>query len=268
MAGGPSAEEEPMPVTASDIAAGLRALGLPAGATVLVHSSLRSFGQVEGGADAVIDGILQALGPTGTAAFPTFSGSSKLGPEHPPHFDVRQTPCWTGRIPETARDRAEARRSLHPTHSVAAMGPGTADLLHDHELSPTPCGPETPFGRLARCERGYVLFLGADLSSNTMFHHVEEAAKVDYHMQEVPVAATVVDYEGETRTVRLWLHRYGPARDYPKAEPYLRERGILTSGRIGESTVRLVRSRPMVEYVLARVSEDPDYLLATRKTPA
>lgn len=257
-----------MSVTTSDIAAGLSALGLPAGATVLVHSSLRSFGRVEGGADAVIDGVLHALGPQGTAAFPTFTGSSKLGPEHSPHFDVRHTPGWTGRIPETARSRADARRSLHPTHSVAAIGPGTTELLRDHELSPTPCGSGTPFGRLARHDRGYVLFLGTDLRCNTMFHHVEEVAEVEYHMQKAPVSATVVDCEGGTRTVRLWLHRYGPARDYPKAEPYLQERGILKIGHIGDSTVRLVRAHPMVEYALARVSEDPDYLLATSSRSA
>lgn len=257
-----------MSVTASDITAGLRSIGLPAGALALVHSSLKSFGHVEGGAEAVIDGVLQALGPEGTAAFPTFTGSSKLGPEHPPHFDVRHTPCWTGRIPETARVRPDALRSLHPTHSVAAIGPGAADLVRDHELSPTPCGVDTPFGRLAGSDQGYVLFLGADLRSNTMFHHAEEDARVDYHMQKEPVTATVVDCDGATRTVRLWLHRYGPERDYPRAEPYLRDSGILTFGRIGDCTVRLVRARPMVEYALARVAEDPTYLLATPETPA
>ncbi len=251
-----------MPVTSSDIAAGLRSLGLLAGASVLVHSSLKSFGHVEGGADAVIDGVLQALGPEGAAAFPTFTGSSKLGPEHPPHFDVRNAPCWTGRIPETARLRPDAIRSLHPTHSVAVIGRGAADLVRDHELSPTPCGADTPFGRLARSDQGYVLFLGVSLRSNTMFHHVEEIAGVDYHMQNEPVTATVVDYNGAERTVRLRLHRYGPERDYPKTEPYLRDRGIFRLGRIGECTVRLVRARPMVEYALARVAEDPAYLLA------
>lgn len=251
-----------MEVTRSQIAAGLRSIGLPPGAHALVHSSLKSFGHVDGGANAVIDGVLEALGPSGTALFPTFTGSSKLGPDHPPHFDVRHSPCWTGRIPEVARARPDARRSLHPTHSVVAIGPDTAELLQDHELSPTPCGPDTPFGRLARSDQGYVVFLGVDLSCNTMFHHVEEVAKVDYHMQLQPVAATVVDYEGVTRTVRLWLHRYGPKRDYPRSEPYLREQGILRLGRIGECTVRVVHARPMVEYVLGRVAQDPTYLLA------
>ena len=55
------------------IAAGLRELGLGEGDCVGVHSSLRSFGHVEGGADAVIDALLEVVGPTGTVVMPAYS---------------------------------------------------------------------------------------------------------------------------------------------------------------------------------------------------
>jgi aminoglycoside 3-N-acetyltransferase len=41
-----------------DITSGLRKLGLTAGDKVLLHSSLSSLGEVEGGPDAVIDAFL------------------------------------------------------------------------------------------------------------------------------------------------------------------------------------------------------------------
>jgi len=53
-------------VTRADILAGLQSLGLPPGAKVLVHSSLRSRGHIEGGADAVIDALLDSVGTPGT----------------------------------------------------------------------------------------------------------------------------------------------------------------------------------------------------------
>ncbi len=251
-----------MDVIREDIVAGLRAIGLPVGAVALVHSSLSSFGRVADGADTVVEALVQAVGPEGTVLVPTFTGSSALGPENPPHFDVRLTPAWTGTIPETFRQRHDARRSLHPTHSVAAIGPETADLLRDHQLSPTPCGMETPFGRLAGREDGYVVFLGVGLQCNTTFHHVEEVTGVAYHMQEAPVEATIVDYDGQTRLARLRLHRYGPRRNFGRPEPYFLAKGIEQLGRIGNCTVRILRVKPMVEYTVARVRQDPEYLLA------
>jgi len=256
-----------MEVIRGDIVAGLRAIGLPDGATVLVHSSLSSFGRVQGAnataaANTVIEALLEAVGPAGTVMVPTLTGSEELGPANPPFFDVRHTPCWTGRIPETFRQRPDARRSLHPTHSVAAIGPRTHELIHGHELSPTPCGVESPYGRLATSDDGYVLFLGVGLECNTTFHYAEEVAGVSYHMQEEPVLATIVDYDGNQHQVQLWLHRYGAERNFLRPEPYFMAKKIERVGRIGNCTVRLLQARPMAEYTLQRLKDDPGYLLA------
>jgi aminoglycoside 3-N-acetyltransferase len=115
---------------------------------------------------------------------------------------------------------------------------------------------------LARSDDGYVVFMGVGLQCNTTFHHVEEVAALAYHMQPDPVLATVVDYEGQERTVRVWLHRYGPKRNFPRPEPYFLAKGIEKMGRIGNCVVRVLRARPMVEYTLERVRQDPEYLLA------
>jgi len=251
-----------METLCEDIVAGLRAIGLPTGATVLTHSSLSSFGHVKGGADTVIEALLQTVGPEGTVMMPTLTGSEALGPSNPPVFDVRHTPCWTGRIPETFRQRPDSQRSLHPTHSVAAIGPRTEQLLRGHELSPTPCGAESPYGRLVTYDDGYILFLGVGLSCNTTFHHAEEVTGVPYHMQPDPVLATVIDYEGESRQVRLWLHRYGTRRNFDRPEAHFLAKGIQRMGRIGHSTVRLIQARPMADYVIGRLEADPSYLIA------
>jgi aminoglycoside 3-N-acetyltransferase len=252
-----------MEVIREDIVAGLRAIGLPVGAVALVHSSLSSFGHVAGGASTVIQALIEAVGAEGTVMVPTLTGSEELGPANPPVFDVRTTPCWTGRIPETFRQHPDARRSLHPTHSVAAIGASCADLLRGHELSPTPCGSDTPYGKLASLENGYVVFLGAGLHSNTMMHHAEEVAAVPYQMQPEPVLATITDYDGCSRQVRLWLHSYqGGERNFPRPEPYFLAKHIERIGRIGNCTVKILRAQPMVQYVLARLKDDPTYLLA------
>jgi hypothetical protein len=49
-------------VTKEEIKRGLEKLGLKTGSIVMVHSSLSSFGYVEGGADAVIDALFEVVG--------------------------------------------------------------------------------------------------------------------------------------------------------------------------------------------------------------
>src|SRR5690606_2437493 len=61
--------------------------GIAAGDAVIVHSSMRSLGPVEGGADAVIDALLAAVGARGTVLMPVFSNPSPSG-----EFVVAETP--------------------------------------------------------------------------------------------------------------------------------------------------------------------------------
>jgi aminoglycoside 3-N-acetyltransferase len=235
-------------------------LGIHSPDVILVHGSLSSFGHFEGGAEGLIDGLLAAVAPEGTVMVPTLTGSRDLGPDVPPYFDVRASACWTGLIPETFRRRPEARRSLHPTHSVAAIGPRAEEMLTGHELSPTPCGPETPYGRLVEAD-GWVVLLGVGLECVTLFHHVEEVAAVPYHMQPALVRATVVDYDASSRTLWLGIHLYGPVRDFLRLEPELCRRGILLSTSVGPSQVRAIRAQPMVAYTLDVLARNPRALL-------
>jgi aminoglycoside 3-N-acetyltransferase len=247
-------------VSGKAIVNGLYELGLAQGAIVLVHSSLSSFGHVEGGADTVVAALLDTVGDAGTVLVPTLTGSELLNADNPPVFDPEVTPGWTGCIPETFRQHPRARRSLHPTHSAAAIGLRAEELLDGHEYSMTPCGPDSPYGRLA-AGGGYVLLLGVSHSANTTLHHVEELVGVSYHMQPGLVAARVMA-DGRPRTVHVMLHRYGPARNFGRMEPVYRERGIQRDGRIGRAHVRLLDARRMVEVTRQALVQDPAILLA------
>jgi aminoglycoside 3-N-acetyltransferase len=251
-------------VTRQDIVHGLRQLGIEAGMDILAHSSLSSFGYVQGGADAVIDALIEAVGPQGTVLVPTLTGSEALSADNPPLFDRDTTPCWTGRIPQAFLQRCGAIRSQHPTHSVAAIGARAQALTKEHEFSITPCGPDSPYGRLAQTG-GHILLLGVTHSVNTTFHHVEEIVGVPYHMQPGWVAAQVRTSD-QVRTIHLMLHRYGPHRCFERMEPVFRERGIQRDGQIGQATVRLIDAHRMVEITRRALLQDPTILLAQPTT--
>jgi len=239
---------------------GLGMLGLKEGDIVLVHSSLSSFGYVEGGVDTVIDALLEAAGKEGTIMVPTLTGSPELSCENPPVFDVRNSPCWTGKIPETFRKRQEAIRSLHPTHSVAAIGAKAEFLTQGHEKCISPCGQGSPYHKLAQ-SKGYILLLGTTLHSCTIFHTAEELAEVDYVLQDGWVLAKVIDKNSNEMRVRIKIHRYGNERDFARMEPILLKEEVMKTENIGKSTVHLLKADRLLQITLRQLKNNSGFLL-------
>lgn len=73
-------------VLKADIAASLRELGLEPGDVVIVHCSLGSFGFVCGGAQTVIEALLERVGAEGTVMMPAQSWKN-LDPESGVHWE-------------------------------------------------------------------------------------------------------------------------------------------------------------------------------------
>lgn len=241
----------------------LRALGLRSGDVVLVHSSLSGLGWVEGGADAVIDALVETVSPAGTVLFPTLTGKPDDGPQRPPVIDLAATPCWTGTIPETARQRPDAIRSIHPTHSVSAIGARASLYTTGHERSRTPCDAHSPYVRLME-EGGKILLLGGVThESNTTLHALEEMANVPYHLQEEETDGIVILPDGERVVVRNRLHLWQWDRQFENVRSLLERAMASVTGPVGQSTSTLVSATGLRDVILPLLIEDPFYLLSS-----
>lgn len=243
----------------SDIERGLRELGLVSGDTVLVHSSLRSFGWVEDGAETVVQALLDVIGPRGCVVVPTLTlGAS----ESPVHFDVRESPSGSGRITETFRKRPDAWRSHHPTASAAAIGWG-AEQLTRHHLD-TPCSLLSPYGQVYMRD-GYSLFLGAPWSSNTMFHLAEELAMPNYLRFAEFRDATVVDEDRAIHKAsfrRYNCYQTGVRRNLQAMGPVFEAAGVVRHATIGQSDCRLIRAKDNIEMSVRHIKEHPEQIWA------
>ena len=82
---------------AREIVQDLYSLGISEGTNLIVHNSLSSLGNVEGGAHVVIDALLEAIGGNGTLVMPTFTFPPA------PIFDSKTTRSTMGLITETFR---------------------------------------------------------------------------------------------------------------------------------------------------------------------
>ncbi|MFG2607997.1 aminoglycoside N(3)-acetyltransferase [Streptomyces sp. NPDC048514] len=175
-------------VTRDAVAAQLRMLGVESGETLLAHSSLSSLGWVNGGAVAVVQGILDALGPRGTLVVPTQTGDQSDpavwgNPPVPeewweriratmPPYDPLITPTrGVGVVPETLRTWPGALRSAHPQTSFAAVGPQAREITEGHAPD-CRLGERSPLARLEKLG-ARVLLLGAGYDACTGFHLAE-----------------------------------------------------------------------------------------------
>ena len=239
------------------IARELLAAGLRPGGTVLVHSSLSSMGWVQGGPRAVVDGLLDALGPNGTLLMPALSYRTCNATR--PVFDVRHTPTNVGRIPEWFRTRPGTQRSVCPTHSVCGVGRDAAPLLGEHQLDDTPCGPHSPFRRL-RDRAGQILFLGCGLKPNTSMHAIEEVAGAPYLLRE-PVTYRAILADASECTLTCHAHDFaGWTQRYDRLGPLLGPGGLRV-GRVLEATVHVVECEAMWEQALAALRRDPHFFV-------
>jgi aminoglycoside 3-N-acetyltransferase len=246
------------------LAAGFRAAGIVVGDVLMVHSSLSSFGRVVGGADAVIDALLKVVGPEGLVSVPTHTWGTVNARQ--PVFHEALSHSIVGHITNVFRKRPRALRSLHPTHSVAAIGRRAGEFIRGHEKDLTPCSRRSPYGKLVSWG-GKVVFLGVDLSVCTLVHGFEEWARVPWLF--APGKELLYTVRRDGRVIRVPSRRHAEGehlhRDYPSLEPMLREKGALTSVKVGPATVRVLDARVAERFMVPLLRRRPDRVLARRR---
>jgi aminoglycoside 3-N-acetyltransferase len=242
------------PVTRRDIKRGLRALGLRAGDLVGVHSSLSSFGHVEGGADAVIDALRETVGKRGSVVMPTYSTNREraaLTPEDQAlgitsksrilPYDPKTTACWTGKIPDTFRRRPGALRGEHPTHSLAAIGPQASRLAQG-------------WSALLELD-GYILLLGVTLECCSALHLAEERVTLpDLIARRMRLPAHL----REQYPPGQWMIGFGPYPDFVLMEGPCQQRRIMKLATIGAALARLVRLGALIDLYAECLREYPE----------
>lgn len=248
-------------VTYRDFVAAFRDLGLGRGNRVLAHASLSAFGEVVGGAEAVVGAMVSTFDAVMMPAFT--SGTMVVPPVGPDdnaldyERDRTQEPVaefWhpnleadrdIGAVAEALRLHPEASRSSHPLLSFA--GVGAQEELELQSLE----DPLAPIGALADKD-GDVLLLGVDQRVNVAVHYAEQKA-------------------GRRQFVRWSLTPEGVLEcpNIPGCSDGFhtltkRLTGVRRRTDLGHGTIEAVPLRDLIHIVTGWIREEPRALLCDR----
>jgi aminoglycoside 3-N-acetyltransferase len=246
-------------VTRADVGEGIRELGL-SGRPVCLHASLRSFGRVEGGADAVVDAFLDE---ECTLLVPAFTWGSLVAP--PGHMRSRrngvdyETPQPSpgaglvyrpdtldveprmGAIAAAVVRRPGRARGLSQLCSFAAVGPGADSLV----------GPQRPLDvypplRLLAARGGVVLLAGVGLTSMTLIHAAEEKAGRRLFRR----------WANATDGLPMEVEVGGCSNGFDSLEPLLAP--LARETHVGDSRWRAFPAREALAAAAEAIREDPE----------
>jgi aminoglycoside N3'-acetyltransferase len=250
--------ERNRPVTEADIRAGFERLGLM-GRRVVLHSSMRSFGHVEGGAGTVVAACVAAFE---TILVPAFCFDSNAPPppgdrplrngtdytfydnwSRPPLRWVVESAGIDPRMGIVSRRfaaLADRVRSDHPWHSWVGYGSRSSQFVSEHPWNTT----NLPLERLADAD-GYLVLVGVTLTSCTAIHVAEERAGRRSFIR------WMTDRTGVVRRVRA----SGCAKGFDNLMAHCRP--LFSETSIGQCRVLATRLEPFIEQAAALISSQP-----------
>jgi len=261
-------EPDNRPVTKEEIVKALTEIELTRADNVMVHASLSKLGYVCGGAQTVIEAIMEVVGDEGSIMMPAQSWKN-LDPDAGVHwtvgrkywqiigdnwpaYDKKLTPTNTmGAVAEMFRLWEGTVRSDHPARSVAAWGKNALYLTKNHDLSDI-LGKASPVGRLYELD-GKVLLIGVGYYKNTSLHLADTVA--NYGGKHNVTEHSAVMEEGK-RVWKAYETLYVNGEDFNEiGEAFERERDV-KKVKLGNCEIRLMRQRDLVDFAKKWIEEN------------
>lgn len=262
----------------------LESMGLKGDETILIHSSMKAIGAVDGGADTVLDAWMEYF-KDGLLLLPTHTWKTVNADN--PVYNPYTTPSCVGLLTNMFMKRDGVIRSLHPTHSMSGYGKNAAEYLAGEEYNNTPCTPGGCYDRLKEVG-GKVLLVGVGHERNTYIHSVEEVLNVPNRLSDMPMELVIEIQEESNNSGKLppynrddgWkkhtdnrLYRKVYVRkhynaqqphiseDFVKLNQIFLDRGVVRKVKFGDADSLLCDAKGMFNIVRQVVAPDPECIV-------
>ena len=214
---------------------------------VILHSSLLSIGKVQGGVKWVTSCLFDKINLTSNtllvSALP-YRGKFKDYLENLDVFDVRLAPIEMGGINEYIGQLPESKRSVHPTHSIVAIGKDAEKYVCGHHKDKTPFGANSPYYKIIK-NKGKAVMFGASWEHLTCIHAIEDMLGSAYP-EKIYISKKYfikcINEKGELLNVETTCHNplMSCIRNLSPLTPKLLKDGIMTNVPIGESQIAII----------------------------
>jgi aminoglycoside 3-N-acetyltransferase len=248
-------------VTTDRLIEDLRCLGVEKGDLLHVKASLKSIGFVDGGAEAVVKALVEAVGEEGTVVADSFVRlfPLPLRPEHRAVVSRPDTPSYAGAVANAMVRHPRAHRSRHPAQKFAAVGARAHELMEAHTPGSEPYGvlrvmAEAGAKNLKIGDDGKVVGVGTT--------HVA-ICMLGFEQKRRPAG---ILYEADDGTLRLFERSWPGScgRGFNNFIPLYRDRGaILSEGKVGEAPSKLTDMGRTLDIELEVLAEDPGFFLCS-----
>lgn len=236
--------------TKEDIITQLSDMNAPKGTIVLMHSSLRLIGRVEGGAKTILDAMIEYFtADGGLFCVPTHTWANL---KKDITLDMNDNSTCLGAFSDLAAADPRGIRSENPTHSMAVFGERNRvlDFVNNEINVSSGTSPDSCYGKIYR-GGGYILLVGVAHNRNTYLHCIEEIIGTPNRLTPEPLDVAVKRKSGETVRRKLRAHQTDFTNDvslrFPKYETAFRYYGAIQDGYVGNAPTQLCDARIMKE---------------------
>jgi aminoglycoside 3-N-acetyltransferase len=262
----------------------LESMGLKGDETILIHSSMKAIGAVDGGADTVLDAWMEYF-KDGLLLLPTHTWKTVNADN--PVYNPYTTPSCVGLLTNMFMKRDGVIRSLHPTHSMSGYGKNAAEYLAGEEYNNTPCTPGGCYDRLKEVG-GKVLLVGVGHERNTYIHSVEEVLNVPNRLSDMPMELVIELQEESNNSGKLppynrddgwkkhtdnklcrkvYVRKHYNAQqphiseDFVKLNKIFLDRGVVRKVKFGDADSLLCDAKGMFNIVRQVIAPDPECIV-------
>lgn len=255
-------------VLKQDILKSLYDVGLRKGQTVIVHTSLSSLGFVCGGAQIVIEALIETVGKEGTILMPTQSWKN-LDPSTGVHWEepeewhdiIREnwpaynkdiTPTNTmGAVAEMFRKWPGTLRSDHPARSVAAWGKHAKYITENHDLSNI-FGEGSPIAKIYELD-GFVLQIGVGYDKNTSIHLAD--ARANYKSKHNCIEHSAI-MENDKRVWKAYETLFVDGEDFEEIGKAFEENCSVKKANLGNGILTFMKQRDIVDFAVRWIEKN------------
>jgi len=251
-------------VTKGDLVRDLRALGIGPGDLLNAKVSLKSIGHVVGGAETLLEAILEAISPGGTVITDSFVPvyPLPLSPENAAKVSDSQTRSYAGALANAVVRHPKAVRSTHPVQKFAAIGARAKEFLEPHR----PGSYAYDVLRVMAESGGRNLKIGSEEKNVGVGTTHVAIGLLKLRQKRLPAGVNYVDATGRIATFeRDWAGAC--ARGLLNFVPFYRTAGaVVSEGRVGLAETKITDMKQTLAVELDMLRKDPSFLTCKDQT--